>query len=429
MTPTEYLRVFARFWWIVALCVVLGTALSSLVDALITPSYAGTANVYISSVRTRATTSTDAVQGTVLAQQRVGAYADIARGQALAQDVIGELGLSLTPSQLQQMTDIVVPAQTSLLRISVADTDPARARSIAASTASAITTAITDLENSRGTGKPQLRARVVGDAEVAPASLSPLPWRNPLLGGAGGLAVGLGLAVIASRLDRRIRDESTAREMLGVPVLGVLPATGRRSRLRTEPTWDKAVRELRTSIFFLDPVPDRCLTLAITSARPIERLPQIAGDVAAALVDAGARVLLVQADLHQSVQTPLLEADDRPGLGDYLVGDSNEEAVIHHHDASGVDVVPAGSSPANPADLLHSEALATILQKAAQHYDFVLVTTAATSFGTDAAAVAARCDGALVAVARRVTTRRAVRAAVTQLERVDAPLLGGVYLS
>ena len=191
------------------------------------------------------------------------------------------------------------------------------------------------------------------------------------------------------------------------------------------------MRQLRTSVYFLHPGPDGCLTLALTSPRPLEQLPQIAGDVAASLVDAGARVLLVQADLHGTAGTPLLgaESDGHPGLADYLDGSSTDEAVIQHHEATGVDVVPAGTTPADPADLLHSEELATLLQKAEQHYDYVLVTTAATSLGTDAAAVAARCDGALVVVARRGSRRRDVRSALTQLERVDAPVLGGVFLS
>lgn len=430
MTPIQYVRAFARSWWLIVICAIVGLGVSEYVDASVPPLYTATASVLVSSA---SAVPSEAVQATALAQQRIPSYADLASGSALANTLVDELDLSYTPSELQDRIKVMVPAQSTVIRITVDDTDPERTRVIAARAAEGTATMIGRLEKSRGQGASLLRVRAISNAPAPATAIAPAPWRNPALGLAGGLAIGLALAVVRARLDRRVRDESAARETLGAPILGVVPtprwrpaglAQGYDAKRRK-----KAVRELRTSIYFLHPGTDGCLTLAITSARPIERLPQIAGDVAAALVDAGARVLLVQADLHLSVQTPLLEADDQPGLGDYLVGDSNEEAVIHHHDASGVDVVPAGSSPTNPADLLHSEALATLLQKAAQHYDFVLVTTAATSFGTDAAAVAARCDGALVAVARRVTTRRAVRAAVTQLERVDAPVLGGVYLS
>lgn len=430
MTPTEYVRVFARWWWLVVLCVVLGTALSFLVGGLASPTYVAAANVYVSSVRTRTTTPTDAVQGTVLAQQRVGSYADIARGQAFAQSVIDDLGLALTPSELQQRTDVVVPAQTSLLRISVHDTDPEQAHSIAAATATAITATVTDLERSRGLGKPQLRARVIGGDEVPTDPIPPPAWRNPLLGGFGGLVVGLGLAVVLSRLDRRVRDESTAREVLGAPVLGVLPIPGRRRPGRSGQRWAEAVRELRTSVFFLHPGDDRCLTIVLTSPSPSERVSQVAGEVATALVDAGSRVLLVEGDLHEPHRTPLLDPTTAalPGLADYLASTCSAEEVIHHHEISGVDVVPGGSAPEHPEDLLHQHAFATLLQKAAQHYDFVLVTAAAASLGTDAAAVAARCDGAVVVLTSGTTTRVQVRSALRQLQRVDARVLGGVLL-
>jgi succinoglycan biosynthesis transport protein ExoP len=434
VTPIQYLRAFRRSWWLIALCAVAGTALSLLLNASSTPTYTSTATVLLSSVRTSATTIAEASQGDVLAQQRVASYADIARGPALAKDLVDELHLDLTPSELRDQIDVVVPNATTVLRISVDDVDPEQAQLIASRAATSIVTVIDDLEKKRGQGNPLLRASVAAEAQVPSAATAPPAWRNPALGAAAGVAVGLWLAVVRSRLDRRIRDESAARETLGVPLLGVLPVSRSSAAIgrgRGDARWDEAIRELRTSIYFLHPGADQCLTLAIASPHPIDQLARIAGEVAAALVDTGARVLLVDTDLHAPRQTPLLgpDAGKGPGLGDYLTATSTEEDAIHHDAASGVDVLPSGTTPPNPADLLHSEAFAILVKAAAQRYDFVLVTTAATSLGTDAAAVAARCDGTLVAMVRRDTSRRQVRSALGQLERVDAPVLGGVFLS
>ena len=65
----------------------------------------------------------------------------------------------------------------------------------------------------------------------------------------------------------------------------------------------------------------------------------------------------------------------------------------------------------------------------AQRYDFVLVTAPATTVGTDAAALAARCDGVLMMVVRGRTTEPEVLAARTHFERVHAPVLGAVLVS
>lgn len=434
MTPTQYLRAFWRSWYVIAICTVAGAGLVSLVTSKDTATYASNVGVLVESVKTSATTVAEASTGTVLAQQRVATYADLARGLSVAQIVVDALDLGVTPSELEDQIDVSVPRQTSVIRISAEAATPEGAQRIASRTAATVVTSISKLEQERGQGKPLLRARVIGKADLPATAIAPAPWRNPALGLAGGLAVGLALAVVMARFDRRVRDESAAREAVGATVLGVLPgprwrpaATGQGYDTKR---WEKAVRELRTSVYFLHPGPDGCLTLALTSPRPLEQLPQIAGDVAASLVDAGARVLVVQADLHRGAGTPLLgtEGDGQPGLADYL-GGSTDEAVIQHHEVSGVDVVPAGTTPSDPADLLHSGELARLVHKAEQHYDYVLITTAATSVGTDAAAVAARCDGALVVVARRGPRRRDVRSALTQLERVDAPVLGAVFLS
>ncbi len=397
--------------------------------------YTSTVSVLVSSVGTAETTTSEAYQGTLLAEQRMASYADVVRGPTLAKNLVDELKLDVTPRQLEDRIDVLVPKATTVLRISVDDADPDRAQQIASRAGASIVTVIGDLEKTRGQGTPLLRARVAGEATVPAAATAPPSWRNPTLGLAGGLAIGLALAVIRPRLDRRIRDETGVRETLGAPVLGTLPTPrwrpGGIGQTYDGKRYDSAVAQLRTSIYFLHPGPDQCLTLAITSPRPVVRLPKIASEVAAALVDAGARVLLVDADLDQPHQAPLLgaEADGSPGLVDYLTADSTVDDVVYHHAVSGVDVLPAGTPPTNPADLLHSEALARLLKEAAHRYDVVLVMATPTSLGTAAAAVAARCDGTVMVLARRGTSRRQVRTALTQLDRVDAPVLGGVFLS
>ena len=106
----------------------------------------------------------------------------------------------------------------------------------------------------------------------------------------------------------------------------------------------------------------------------------IGGALAAALVDTGARVLLVEADLHAPREASVFDqyGDDAVGLTNYLGGASTEEAVIRHDAASGVDLVSAGFALADPADLLHSQAFAALMENAARRYDFVLVNAPAT---------------------------------------------------
>ena len=155
------------------------------------------------------------------------------------------------------------------------------------------------------------------------------------------------------------------------------------------------------------------------------RVAQVGGAIAAALADTGARVLLVQADLHETAQPPLLDeqGEESAGLAAYLSGATPAESAIWRDTSSGVDVVPAGFEPTNADDLLHSEAFATLLDDVAKRYEFVLVTTPPR--------LAARTPplSPLVATARCWSSPPARRSLScspreTQLQRVDAHVLG-----
>jgi Mrp family chromosome partitioning ATPase len=440
VTTTQYLRVFARFWPLVVLCAAAGLVLGILFATPSSPptKYVSTSSVLVTGTPATESGAADASQTTVLAQQRMATYADIASGPTLAKDILKDSDVRLSAAQLEDRIDVVVPASSSVLRISVTDTDPDRAKLLASRAGPAVVHIVDDVENLKGRDFALLRARVVVDASTPialPVEVAPPAWRNPVLGTAGGLLLGLALAVAVSRLDPRLTDEGAVSEALEAPVLGNLPAAGPgKSRIgprRNTQGWDASVRELRTNVFFRQRGPDHCLTVAVTSPRPDDRVLEIVCDVATALVDTGARVLLVDADLRRPHPVPLLgqAAQDAPGLAAHLAGTDADEELIWHDAQSGCYVLPAGAPPASPEGLLHLEAFAALLDDAAQRFDFVLVATPAMNVGTDTLAVAARCDGTLLAVRPHRTTLSQAASARGQLDRVDAELMGAVLLT
>jgi capsular exopolysaccharide synthesis family protein len=435
VTTTQYFRAFARFWRLIVLCVVLGLFIPLVIGLLTSSTYVSSTSVLVAGTSTAQTGAADAYQSTILAQQRMATYADIAQGPTLAKRINDELDTKLSVHDLEHRIDVTVPEGSSILRIDVTDTDRDRARVLASQAATAMVEVVKDLESVRGRTFSLLRARVVADASTPTRVSEPPVWRNAALGAAAGLVLGLALAVALSRLDPRLTDVTAVQEALEAPVLGVLPVSGRRkSRVGAAADtqgWDAAIRELRTNIFFRHPGPDRCLVLAITSPHPVDQLPRIGGAVAAALIDTGSRVLLVDADLHEPREAPVFDqyAEQPAGLSSYLEGTSTEEEVIRQDEDFGIDVVPAGVHLANPADLLHTQPFATLLESAAKRYDFVLVMTPALSVGTDALAVAARCDGTLLTIRSRRTTLAQVTSARRQLDRLNAELIGAVLLT
>jgi receptor protein-tyrosine kinase len=266
-------------------------------------------------------------------------------------------------------------------------------------------------------------------ARIAPGSAEPTftvattGERKPWLTGAAGLLVGLALAVALARINPRLRDPQSVTDLVGVPVLGVLP-TGSGGRGHEQGTDD-----VRTGIFFLRKDGDTCLTVAITSPEPVDALSKLSGDVAAALAHTGSRVLLVQVQLLYDARARQLAhgGEDVPGLAAYLGGTHSLDTVVEVDESGGFDVVRPGAGLPRDADLLHSHAFDTLLAQAVERYDFVLVAAPPTSRGTAAAAVAARC-GATVLVLDGRTRAGQLTESIRQLRRVDAKVRGLVLL-
>lgn len=436
MTTTQYVRVFARFWPLVIAGGLLGWA-ATVVFAQANPTtYESISSVLVTGTAQSQNAYSDAYQTTILAQQRMATYAELANNQ-VAQDIKNDENLDVSTRELAGRIVVSVPEGSSLLKIVASDSDPDRARQLATWAADETTTLVNELERPRGgassTPPTLLRARAISPASQ-PVRVTPPIWRNPVLGVGAGVLLGMALAVMASQLDRRIGDSETVVARLGsTPVVVVS-----RGRRRVGPGWKqstrgRAVSELCTVLFFQQPARKGGLSIALTSPDPIAELPQLASDLATSLTALGARVLVVQADLRSlpgaaglGIDSEDARDDAPPGLSTHLSRTPSSGDLIQSDLTAGYDVVPAGPPTGSATTLLHSHAFEEFLEDVESHYDFILLVAPAMSIGTDALAVAAHCGQTLLVIKREHTRTDQLEATKARLLSVDAPLVGAV---
>jgi succinoglycan biosynthesis transport protein ExoP len=220
-----------------------------------------------------------------------------------------------------------------------------------------------------------------------------------------------------------VRSAGTALEVVGAPTLATVDEDPD-PRGRAE-----SVRQLRTNLAFLraaDATATGGEVVVLTSAVGGEGKTTTALDLARSIADAGERVLLVEADLRRPTLSATLGLDPGPGLSDVLAGQAELDAVVRPVEVEGLAVLPAGTVPPNPAELLGSPRMADLVARLRSTYDKVLLDTPPVLPVTDAAVCAALADGVLVVVRWGRTRRDEVREAVTMLEQVDAVVLGSV---
>jgi succinoglycan biosynthesis transport protein ExoP len=282
-------------------------------------------------------------------------------------------------------------------------------------------------------------AELVQRSSVPTAPSSPTPKRDGILGGILGLLLGVGLALVLERLDRRIKDPAELGDIFGRPILGAIPE----SRSIGAPEQGFAmlgsadaepIRMLRANLRYFN-VDREIKSVLITSAAPSEGKSTVALHLAAAAASSGGRVALVEADLRRPTLSVRLGLTGSSGLSQVLAGVRDLRSAIHEVQGTAKDggqplhVLPSGPIPPNPTDLIESDRMRQIIKALERAYDLVVIDTPPTSIVSDAIPLVNEVSGVLVVGRIGRTTRDSASHLHSQLNNLGADVLGVVINS
>jgi len=142
----------------------------------------------------------------------------------------------------------------------------------------------------------------------------------------------------------------------------------------------------------------------------------------------GERTLLVDANLRTPSQHAVFNTKARRGLADILAGRADLELVEPVAFFNDLSLLPAGTLPPNPQELLSRAAFAALNARLEQRYDLTLYDVAASSKGLDALVLAARTGGALIVARKNKTHMGDINALAEQLAENGAKVVGSVLV-
>jgi protein-tyrosine kinase len=201
----------------------------------------------------------------------------------------------------------------------------------------------------------------------------------------------------------------------------------------------EAYRALRANISFSS-IDQPVKTIVVTSAAPREGKTTTVMNLGIIMAQAGSRVLVVDADfrrpsLHHLVASSLLGRKkfwsegtlSLPGLSNMIVGNAQFSEVVLPTSFRQLGLLPAGSTPPNPSELLGSERMRTIVQQLTEQADYVLIDTPPCFLYADAIVLSRLTDGVLYVLRSGSQDKTAQRRIQKQLQQAKTRILGVVF--
>ncbi len=165
--------------------------------------------------------------------------------------------------------------------------------------------------------------------------------------------------------------------------------------------------------------------VAVTSALPGEGKTITCANLAITFAQTGAKTLIIDADLRKPRLARTFGVPSHPGLSDAICGFCELDTIIHKTQIENFYVIPAGTIPPNPAELLASDEMEQLLEKLnAMGFEYIFFDTPPINIVTDAAAITRITAGTLLVVRFNTTTKESLQSAVSALNQAGVKILG-----
>jgi len=280
----------------------------------------------------------------------------------------------------------------------------------------------------------EVRVAVTQEPVVVARPVSPRLSYVVLASLLGGFAVGLVLVHLLEALDDRFRSFEEMQNRLGVAVLSMVQhmksseTTGLDAlAMHAAPSSveSEAFRTLRTALALTHP---DARQIVISSPEPGDGKTTILANLAVAYAHSDKKTLLVDADMRRPGLTSLMNMRGTTGLSEVLrsEGDVARSAAAHIQPSGmkGLDILPCGPRPTNPAELLGSPRFSQFLAWAETVYDQILVDSPPAVATSDTALIGRLVDGVILVLQPAKNRRRLVVRLVENFSVLKIPLLG-----
>jgi tyrosine-protein kinase Etk/Wzc len=294
-----------------------------------------------------------------------------------------------------------------------------------------------------------VKAGTIGNVRVIDYAVKPTSPIGPsgsrtlmlalLLGGFVGVAVAFARKALKSGVD----DPDLIEKHIGIPVYATIAHSNRQDRLFKDMKAKKAkrailaidspddaaiesLRNLRTALHFgMMDVKNNCIMIAGPS--PTVGKSFLSVNLAAVLTSNDKKVLLIDGDMRRGHLHEYLGIERQNGLSEFISGEIPIGEALHETSVEGLTLVPTGTLPPNPAELLLHQRFSNCLSVLAPRYDHIIIDSPPILAVTDAAIIGQGVGGTLMVLRAGEHPLREIEQATKRLQQADVNLRGILF--
>ena len=356
-----------------------------------------------------------------LNQKLVSTYRQIIKSRLVLEQVIKKQNLNYSFEKLYKEINVSAVEDTEIIRITVTDESATNACNIANEIASVFDKEVKQIYN-------------INNVSIIDVALVPNTPSNDNVIRDGVLAVLIGFVFMSAIVfvifyfDDTIRDTETMETDLGLPVI----AKVFRDKNDTELIVDKkpnassseSIRTLRTNLQFAS-IDSELRTMLVTSSLPGEGKSFVSANLAISFAQAGKRTLLIDCDLRKGRQHKLFKIAGRKGLSNLLINEVEEyPKYIAQSKIENLFILPRGTYPPNPSELLNSKKNQHLIELLKGHFDIIILDGAPIVGLSDSLILSSMVDKVLLVTSINNTPKTEVLNTKRDLENVGANIAG-----
>ncbi len=187
----------------------------------------------------------------------------------------------------------------------------------------------------------------------------------------------------------------------------------------------EAYRMIRTNLLFTL-ANTQSKTVIFSSVEPSAGKSTLCSNLAIVMAQTGAKVLLIDADMRKPVQHRNFRVTKTLGLSKILGNLNSFVECVKHDVVPNLDLLPSGTIPPNPSELLGSERMKALIALAEANYDYIFIDSPPLGVVADALVVAPQTAGVVLVARQKQTTYDELGKCIEGIKQINATMLGVV---